>query len=621
MSLFLAIRPFQVIPPWQSLNMIGGVSLVRHITFDGGVVWVNRDKAVIPLTSPDRFGATNFEQGPVTDFLLKGAVPPQSEASDRFGFASGALEYGWDLAPGAQAEVSLAIPFSWAKLATGDSSAVDAVADVGARRQDSQRRWQMLLDHVGLDLPPEAEKIVSTLKSSLAYILINRDGPRLQPGSRNYARSWIRDGALSSSALLDMGFTQEVRDFLRWFARYQFADGKIPCCVDRGGADPVSENDSNGEFLYAIAEYYRFTHDIGFVSEIWPRVVKAVEYITALRQQRATESYRSPEKASFFGLLPESISHEGYSSHPVHSYWDDFFTLRGLKDAASLATVVGDDENAAKFAAFRDAFRNDLYASISRVIEQRGIDYIPASVELGDFDPSSTAIALDPGCELKNLPEPALRRTFEKYFEEFRKRRDGETESEAFTPYELRNVAALVRLGQRQQAMEVLQFMLANQRPTQWNQWPEIIWRDPAAPKFLGDMPHTWIGATFIRSVRAMLAYEREFDRSLVIAAGVPREWVTNGRRIAIKRLPTHFGILSYSLESDHPGSLTLRLSGDLSLPPGGIVVRPPLEKPLAAVRVNGRPSHIFSSDEAVIAELPAEVVLESEPSGLPAQN
>ena len=35
-------------------------------------------------------------------------------------------------------------------------------------------------------------------------------------------------------------------------------------------------------------------------------------------------------KRLFFGLLPESISHEGYSSKPMHSYWDDFFALQGL---------------------------------------------------------------------------------------------------------------------------------------------------------------------------------------------------------------------------------------------------------------------------------------------------
>src|SRR5262249_49941334 len=44
--LFVAIRPFQVLPPWQSLNIVGGTTRIGEIRNDGRVVWVNRDKAV-----------------------------------------------------------------------------------------------------------------------------------------------------------------------------------------------------------------------------------------------------------------------------------------------------------------------------------------------------------------------------------------------------------------------------------------------------------------------------------------------------------------------------------------------------------------------------------------------
>ena len=35
--------------------------------------------------------------------------------------------------------------------------------------------------------------------------------------------------------------------------------------------------------------------------------------------------------------MPVSVSHEGYLAQPVHSYWDDFWALRGLRDAVDLA--------------------------------------------------------------------------------------------------------------------------------------------------------------------------------------------------------------------------------------------------------------------------------------------
>ncbi len=174
---------------------------------------------------------------------------------------------------------------------------------------------------------------MKVLKSQLAWILVNRDGPAIQPGSRSYARSWIRDGSLTSEALLRLGHSGTARSFLLWFAGFQGEDGRVPCCVDFRGADGVPENDSHGQLLFLIAETVRYTGDRGLAGRMWPHVVSAVSYLDQLRQKRRTAEYETPENRIFYGLLPESISHEGYSAKPMHSYWDDFFALRGLKDA------------------------------------------------------------------------------------------------------------------------------------------------------------------------------------------------------------------------------------------------------------------------------------------------
>jgi hypothetical protein len=407
-----------------------------------------------------------------------------------------------------------------------------------------------------------------------------------------------------------MGFTEEVRDFLRWYARYQAPDGKVPCCVDRRGPDPVLEHDAPGAFVYAVAEYYRYTRDIGFLNDMWPHVVGAMDYLSALRRKRLGDEFRAPDKQAFYGLLPESISHEGYAAHPVHSYWDDFFALRAMKDAAALAPVVGDEEHAARFAALRDAFRAALYESIGNTIAAHSIDYVPGSVELGDFDPTSTTIALAPGGEMADLPEPQLRRTYDLYWEQFVKRRGGDTSWDEYTPYELRNVGAFVRLGEKDRALDLLDWFLDDQRPPGWNEWAEIAWRDATAPRFIGDMPHTWVGAGFINSARSMLAYERESDRALVLAAGVPAAWVTSAPGVGVKRLPTHWGVVGYTMRAEGPRTVRVRLGGDLTVPPGKIIVRSPLPQPLRSVTVNGAPVETFTAEEAVVGECPADVAL-----------
>jgi len=78
--------------------------------------------------------------------------------------------------------------------------------------------------------------------------------------------------------------------------------------------------------------------------------------------------------------------------------------------------------------------------------------------------------------------------------------------------------------------------------------------------------------------------------------------------------LPTHHGVLSYSLRSVSPNVLRLQLSGDLSVPPGGIVIQPPLPRPLQAVAVNGRAIEAAGRTSVTINEFPAEVAFEYQP-------
>ncbi len=609
-TLFLAVRPFQVLPPWQTLNMVGGVSPIHDLVFDERTLWVNRRKAVIALTPPTHVGATTPDEGDISDFLVDGMLPERTQVSDPYGFASAALAFELHLPPGGQQAVYIAVPFHDPDPLLSHASGLGAEAEFERAFDAAKRDWRRVLGCVDFGVPASATDLVQTVKSTLGYILINRDGPVIQPGSRNYSRSWIRDGAMTSAALLEMGFTQEVRDFIRWYAGYQYPTGKIPCCVDEHGADPLPEHDSNGEFLYAIGEYYRYTRDIGFVNELWPAVREAVRYIETLRAKRLTDAYTAPGKRAFYGLLPESVSHEGYASRPVHAYWDDFFAVRGLKDAAVLAQAVGEDAEAARIGALRDALQRDLHVSIATVIAERKLDYVPASVELADFDPSSIAIAIAPGGELSRLPPAETMTTFQRYYEELMHRRRGEIEWDAYAPYELRNVGALVRLGRRDQALAVLDALLADRRPLAWKQWPEVVWRDAAAPKFIGDMPHTWVGSGYVQAVRDLFAYEREDDGALVVAAGIPASWIAGDDTVGVRRLPTHFGILSYTLRRDGPNALRLRLFGDLDVPPGGIVAYPPLPGPLRSVTANGHPVP-HEGDRARIDEFPSDVILE----------
>jgi hypothetical protein len=574
-TLYLAIRPFQVNPPSQTLNNPGGCARVRSIARDGRVVRVNGDREVVSLTAPGGFGAATFYEGDVVaDYLSRGRLPSRTAVSDTFEAASAALAYDFDLGPGSAREVDVVIPLY-------PDSPVPPEGDDGqgarwTRLEFNAARgnWAAATGRTTVKLADPASPVVSTLRAQLGYILVNRAGPAIRPGARAYRRSWIRDGSLTSTALLRLQHADAAHDFVTWFAAHQYPNGKIPCVVDDRGADPVPEHDSSGEFIYLVAEVERYTGDRAFAESLYPRVLSAVAYLDSLRHVDMTPEYREGEKQAFYGILPPSISHEGYSAKPMHSYWDDFWALRGFEDAAYLAGVLGHSEDRARLEGIRAEFQKDLLASIAAAVKQHGIDYIPGCADLGDFDATSTTIALAPVDALDVLPREAVDATFEKYWKFFTDRRAGAA-WDAFTPYEIRNVGAFVRLGWRERAGELLDWFLEYQRPEGWRQWAEVVGHDERKPRFIGDMPHTWVGSDYIRSVLDMLAYERGADSTLVLGAGVQPAWI-EGSGILVKDLETPFGTLSYLMKHDG-NEVTVQIDKGLRVPPGGIVVAPPV--------------------------------------------
>jgi hypothetical protein len=362
--------------------------------------------------------------------------------------------------------------------------------------------------------------------------------------------------------------------------------------VDARGADPTPEHDSTGAFLYALGEYARHTRDAAFVRSLWPRVQRAVAYLERLRSERLDTRFRSERGGATYGILPESISHEGYAKKPVHSYWDDLFARQGLRDAVFLAELVGDAKHAAAWSALCDAFSADLIASYQATQRLHGIPHLAGSVELGDFDPTATAVGFELGGEPQDFPAAALRATFARYLGEVAERKRGVMTRDAFAPYELRIAGALIRMGERESAWDVLQLMLDGRRPKAWRQWPEIVWTDETKGQWLGDLPHSWIGATYLHALRTALVYERGSDQALVLAAGVPAAWLLGSRAVRVARLSTWWGPLDYELRREGPGALRMRVSGELRVPPGGIVLAPPNVAPLT------------------LRKLPADVVL-----------
>lgn len=587
-TLALAVRPFQVDPPAQFLNSPGGFSPIKTIGWNGKAVVVNGTPRLFPLEAPQKFSAAGFDSGDIVARFDAGRVPKAENASAKSCCASGAMLFRLAVAPHGRKTIHLLAPLS-GSFEPPEAALLHPAAWTALSRRRVEDLWRARLNSVAVRLPRSARPLADTLRTSLAYILISRNGPALQPGTRSYARTWIRDGAMMSEALLRMGKIDAVRSFINWYARYQYGSGKVPCCVDWRGADPAPENDSSGEFIFTVAQLYRFSHDRAGLKKLWPHVERAVEYMDRLRAGESTPKNLCPQGRSFFGLLPKSISHEGYCKEPMHSYWDDFWALKGYDDALYLARSLGKGAQAKKIAASRDRFRKDLAASVRLAIKLHRIDYVPGCAELGDFDPTSTTIALSPTGAWRILPKKPLHDTFELYRQKFMARLDGKRAWNDYTPYEIRNVDAFTRLGWRNRVQTLLDFFMKSRRPAAWNGWAEVVRRDRREPGFIGDMPHAWIASDFIRSLLDMLAYRHSSEASMVLAAGVPPAWL-EGTGVGISGLRTVWGRLDYSLQRTGD---RLRLHLDASkLPPGGFILPWPFAGSPGKTVINGQEAH-----------------------------
>ena len=637
MRLAVALRPVQVNPPWQFLGVTGGAASIRTLGFTGRALTVNDSEDVVPITPGSVVGVRAFDAGSVVDALRRGDLPKEQRVSDPTAFASGAFMWTLALRAHDSTDVWVALP--------ADRADTPPLGATGAAALDSARLlWDRELGAVHIDLPGTGAAMARTVRTSMANVLINARGPAIQPGTRSYRRSWIRDGALTSAALLRLGHSAEVRAFLDWFVPFQFADGKVPCCVDARGADPVTENDADGELLYLAAEYWRMTGDTPTIVRHWPALAKTAVHLDSLRRSRRTAMYQSPESLLVFGLLPPSISHEGYSAKPAYSYWDNWWGVRGMADAALLARVAGDTAPARVLARSAREFRGDVVASVARSMQVHKMKVMPGAADLGDFDPTSSTIALEPAQALFDLPPAVLAATFDSAWANFRTRRgDGDATDrgvvpksaqrdrgtcasctataksrslaalgttapkwEIYTPYEWRQVGSFIRLDQPVRAHELAGWYMATRRPLAWNGWSEAIWREPRAPKFIGDMPHGWVASDFIRATLDLLVYERESDSTLVVGAGIPLEWARARGGVTARGIHSWWGTLDLTVRSV---GRTVRYTVAGVRAPGGIEVCAPFGAVPRAVRVNGRSAEL--DGRVVVVSAPAVVEFE----------
>jgi hypothetical protein len=427
--------------------------------------------------------------------------------------------------------------------------------------------WEKILS-AGIDISVPEQKVNDTFKANLIYDLIARDkigNDYIQTVNKfHYHTFWLRDSSYIVRMYDLSGYPEFARQDLDFFAGWQQPDGNF---VSQGG-----QFDGWGQTLWAYGQHYRITGDRAFAEEVFPSVRKAVAW---LKQARASDPLH---------LMPKNTpgDNEDISGHVTgHNFW----ALAGLKNAIALANGIGATADAEAFQQEYD----DYFASFKKVLDQQTAKtngYIqpglegPGGQDWGNMLAVYPEIILDPHDPMVTA---TLMATRAKYKEGIMTYGDGRFLHHYLT---MKNTETETIRGDQEIAVEELYAMLVHTSST--HAGFEFAIRPWGTRDFgLNLSPHGWFSAKFRATLRNMLVREQGDDLHLLSVTSP--EWFKAGNTISVKRAPTNFGEVEFSLKVIDNSHASVDLNTKFRTAPKRIILHAPWFLEISDVAADGK--------------------------------
>jgi len=423
--------------------------------------------------------------------------------------------------------------------------------------------WKPLLAR-GMRIELPEAKPVETFDASLVYDLlarnIDQDSGReqfVQTASQfQYHRFYLRDSADYARMYDATGYSDIAAQVIGFFLTRQQPDGNF--------LSQPGQFDGWGEAMWAFGEHFRRTHDLAFAREMYPHMVRAVEWLIAARAKDPLH------------VMPASdIRDNEYVAGHLTGY--NFLALDGLQSAIEIAKALGQSEDAARFQAERDAYRATFFALLHKASKEQG-GVLPPSLDAGAWK------GTDWGNLLSVTPEPVLdpwdprvtatlKSTQARYQEGITTY--AEPDDGVFLHHYLtikNTLTELVR-GEQEQAIREFYAELLHTSSTQAGF--EYAIRPWGSRDFEGNIaPHGWFAADYRNLLRNMMV--REQGDALHLLSAVSPEWIGAGKTIRVTGAPTCFGKLNFSLDAPDEDHAVLHLEAAFDHPPSELVVHIP---------------------------------------------
>ena len=375
---------------------------------------------------------------------------------------------------------------------------------------------------------------------------IRKGLPAFQVGPTYYRDLFIVDGAFLLEAAAILGAGAQARNGVAYELTYQKPDGRIEVTRDY--------TKENGIVLWTCLRHAQLTQDKVWLTSIWPRLERIVAYIQTLRK-------RSRENPDWLcqGLVPPGIIDGGIHHSDRGDYSNVYWNLVGLKAACDACRWLGKREEGEAWQreyedflhAFRQAAERDMR------IDPYGNQYLPTMMgNIGNELPQRAQWAFchavypgqvfpkDDGLVRGNM---AMLEATE---------REGMVYGTGWDATGIWNYFASfyghswLWLGNGRKASQIL-YAFANHAA------PVLAWREEQSLhgkpySMVGDMPHNWASAEFIRLTVHLLALDRLDELHLL--EGMPKEWLGPGMLTGLNGVATPFGPLTMNVKVNESG-------------------------------------------------------------------
>jgi hypothetical protein len=497
--LVLALRPYNP----EGISFIHEVSLSPERT-----VWSIEGRRAVEFDVPaERHHVSDYRTGDVHIHLKD--IEDQQRGICEVGMVTAAALFR--LEAGKSCTVRARVPLSNAQKSVGPADSA----------------WEKSLhDHCRLRIP---DAHFQFLYDAALRTLILHSPDDVYPGPYTYKRFWFRDAAFIIHGLLCAGLTERAERALDRFPSRQTAQGYF--------LSQEGEWDSNGEALWIMRRFCELTGRLP--KPQWRRpIIQGAQWIT---HKRLSENLDAPHA----GLMPAGFSAEHLGPNDYY-YWDDFWSIAGLRSAAMLCGLAGEEALREDFLREAEAFQQAVERSLAGVAERLKQPAMPASPYRRLDGGAIGSLAVGYPVQLCAPDDARLLDTVEfllnnclaggGFFQDMI-----HSGINAYLTLHLAQV--LLRAGDPRY-LTLMEAVARLASPT--GQWPEAI-HPRTGGGCMGDGQHVWAAAEWVLMLRH--CFVREEGETLILCQGVPERWLVEAVPVTFGSAPTAFGPVSVHIE------------------------------------------------------------------------